>query len=130
MTKRPWTCSASGPAGSAHVPSEGWLFSGDAFIHERVRVFRRDEDFAATIAKLERLGALDFDVLFCAHRSRLTRGREAIRAKLEWLGGVEDGVRGLHARGAAVPELFTATDPQAAERIATTPASAPTLKAR
>ena len=88
-----------------HVPSEGWLFSGDAFLHERVRAFRRDEDFAATIATLQRLGALDFDVLFCAHRPRLTRGREAIRAKLEWLGGIEDRVRGLHARGAAVPEI-------------------------
>jgi glyoxylase-like metal-dependent hydrolase (beta-lactamase superfamily II) len=88
-----------------HVPSEGWLFSGDAFLHERVRVFRRDEDFAGTIATLERLAALDFDVLFCAHRPRLTGGREAIRAKLDWLHGIEDRVRRLRAGGARVREI-------------------------
>ena len=87
-----------------HVPSEGWLFSGDAFIAERVRVFRRDEDFARTTATLERLGALDFDVLFCAHRPRLTAGREAILAKLDWLRGIKQRVRELHA-GASVDEI-------------------------
>lgn len=93
-----------------HVPSEGWLFSGDAFIHERVRVFRRDEDFARTVSTLERLGALDFDVLFCAHRPRLTAGREAIRLKLDWLRAIEDQVRRLHARGATLAEIVKRLD--------------------
>ena len=88
-----------------HVPEEGWLFSGDAFIHERVKVFRRDEDFAATVATLDRLLALDFDVLLCAHRPRLTRGKEAIREKLAWLREIEGQVRRLHGRGASVGEI-------------------------
>jgi glyoxylase-like metal-dependent hydrolase (beta-lactamase superfamily II) len=81
------------------VPSEGWLFSGDAFIHERVKVFRRDEDFARTVATLERLAALDFDVLLCAHRPRLQGGRAALVQKLDWLRSLESKVRDLHARG-------------------------------
>jgi glyoxylase-like metal-dependent hydrolase (beta-lactamase superfamily II) len=88
-----------------HVPSEGWLFSGDAFLHERVRVFRRDEDFARTVATLERLAGLDFDVLFCAHRPRRKGGREAIRAKLDWLRGIEGRVRELHGRGLPVEAI-------------------------
>jgi glyoxylase-like metal-dependent hydrolase (beta-lactamase superfamily II) len=93
-----------------HVPSQGWLFSGDAFIHERVRVFRKDEDFARTVDTLARLAALDFDVLFCAHRPRLQGGREAIREKLAWLRGLEEQVRALHARGAGVEEIAKRLD--------------------
>jgi glyoxylase-like metal-dependent hydrolase (beta-lactamase superfamily II) len=88
-----------------HVPSEGWLFSGDVFIHERVRVFRRDEDFARTVATLERLVALDFDVLLCAHRPRLTGGKRALREKLSHLRGLESRVRELHARGSSTREI-------------------------
>jgi glyoxylase-like metal-dependent hydrolase (beta-lactamase superfamily II) len=82
-----------------HVPAEGWLFSGDAFLSEHVKVFRRDEDFAQTVATLERLVALDFDALFCAHRPRRTGGRAALAAKLERLREVEGRVRALHAQG-------------------------------
>lgn len=82
-----------------HVPSEGWLFSGDAFLSERVRVFRRDEDFAATVVTLERLLRLDFDALLCAHRPRFAGGHAALGRKLQWLRDVEGEVRRHHARG-------------------------------
>lgn len=82
-----------------HVPAEGWLFSGDAFIDEKVKLFRRDEDFAATVATLERFLELDFDVLFCAHRPRVTGGKAAIARKLAWLRDAEGRVRTLAARG-------------------------------
>ncbi|MEO6419797.1 MAG: MBL fold metallo-hydrolase [Polyangiaceae bacterium] len=87
------------------VPSEGWLFSGDAFIHERIKVFRRDEDFAAMVATLRRFLALDFDTLLCAHGPRLTNGRAAVAAKLEWLLGIEARVRELHRRGCTDSEI-------------------------
>lgn len=84
------------------VPSRGWLFSGDAFLHERVRLFRRDEDFAASVATLERLCALPVEALFCAHRPVLTHGDRALAAKLQHLRDVEGRVRALHARGLPV----------------------------
>lgn len=87
------------------VPSEGWLFSGDAFIHERIKVFRRDEDFGAMVATLRRFLELDFDALLCAHGPRLTKGRAAIAAKLEWLLGLEGRVRELHDRGCTPAEI-------------------------
>ncbi len=82
-----------------HVPEEGWLFSGDAFIDERVKLFRRDEDFAQTVATLERFLTLDFEVLFCAHRPRPVGGKAAIARKLAWLRDAEGRVRALAARG-------------------------------
>jgi glyoxylase-like metal-dependent hydrolase (beta-lactamase superfamily II) len=94
-----------------HVPSEGWLFSGDVFIYERTRVFRRDEDFAKTLATLERLCALDFDVLLCAHRPKLSGGRRALQEKLDWLRGIEARVRELHGQGCSVREIVAKVAP-------------------
>lgn len=82
-----------------HLPERGWLFSGDVFLHERVKLFRRDEDFAGTVATLERLLALDFDALWCAHRPRPVGGRAALAAKLQHLRDIEGRVRAAHARG-------------------------------
>jgi glyoxylase-like metal-dependent hydrolase (beta-lactamase superfamily II) len=87
------------------VRSQGWLFSGDAFLGEKVKVFRRDEDFAATVATVERLLGCDFDVLLCAHRPRPQGGRAALSAKLQWLRDVEGRVRDLDAQGCAEREI-------------------------
>lgn len=81
------------------LPSRGWLFSGDAFLHEKVRLFRRDEDFAATMVTLDRLVALPIDALWCAHRPRPTGGRAALLAKREHLREMEGRIRDLAARG-------------------------------
>src|SRR5262249_22209068 len=79
--------------------------SGDAFLHERVKVFRRDEDFAATLLTLERLLELDFDALLCGHRPRFSQGKRALAAKLAWLRDVEGRVRSLHDSGAPMAEI-------------------------
>lgn len=86
-------------------PSRGWLFSGDAFLAERVKYFRADEDFAASLRSLERLVELDFDALFCAHRPVPTGGKAALRGKLQHLREVEGKVRELAERGCGVAEI-------------------------
>lgn len=87
------------------VEEEGWLFSGDVFIHERVKIFRRDEDFAATLTTLERLLELPFDVLFCGHRPVAEGGREALRRKLQRLRDLEGEVRRLAEAGHPEKEI-------------------------
>jgi glyoxylase-like metal-dependent hydrolase (beta-lactamase superfamily II) len=72
-----------------------------------VKVFRKDEDFGAMVATVRRLLALDFDALLCAHGPRLTNGRAAFAAKLEWLLSIESRVRELHARGCTDREITT-----------------------
>lgn len=88
-----------------HVPERGWLFSGDVFIHEKVKVFRRDEDFAASLATLERVLKLPFDALFCGHRPLAQGGREALARKLERLRDLEGGVRRLAGEGVEEGEI-------------------------
>ena len=84
-----------------YVAERGWLFSADVFIHERVKVFRADADFAASVRSLERLVGLDFDVLFCGHRPLAEGGRSALEKKLQWLRELEGEVRRLDAEGMA-----------------------------
>jgi glyoxylase-like metal-dependent hydrolase (beta-lactamase superfamily II) len=103
------------------VPEEGWLFSGDAFLHEQVRVFRRDEDFGATLATLRTFITLDFDALLCAHRPRMSGGRAAIQAKLAWLEHVEGRVRARHATGAppgVIAKELQLTSARGVDRVA------------
>jgi glyoxylase-like metal-dependent hydrolase (beta-lactamase superfamily II) len=87
------------------VAEEGWLFSGDAFLAEKVKVFRKDEDFSRIVSTIESFLTLDFDALLCAHRPRFTGGKAALAAKLEWLKEVEGTVRRSHEEGADVPEI-------------------------
>ncbi len=88
-----------------YVPERGWLFSGDVFIHERIKIFRRDEDFAASVATLERLLELDFDTLFCGHRPVAAGGKAALERKLAWLRELEEVARHHHRRGCGVDEI-------------------------
>jgi glyoxylase-like metal-dependent hydrolase (beta-lactamase superfamily II) len=80
-------------------PRQGWLFSGDAFLASRIKYFRGDENFAATVDSLERLSRLDFDSLFCAHRPVLGKGRQPLLQKLQYLKDLEGRVRELHEQG-------------------------------
>lgn len=78
---------------------QGWLFSGDAFLGERIRYFRRDEDFDRTLETTRRLASLDFDALFCAHRPVPTGGQAAMRRKLQHLEDLGGETRRLAAQG-------------------------------
>ena len=66
-----------------HLPERGVLFSGDAFIHERPKYFRSDEDWHSTVNSLRQLVQLDFDHLLCAHRPRVGSGKTALLQKLQ-----------------------------------------------
>ena len=88
-----------------HVAEMGWLFSGDVFIHDRIKIFRRDEDFAATLKTLERLLELDFAILFCGHRPMVGGGREALARKLQHLRDLEGEVRRLDGEGLSADRI-------------------------
>lgn len=85
--------------------NEGWLFSGDAFLADKIKLFRGDEDFSKTINSLKRLVALEFDHLFCAHRPIMDQGNQALRDKLAFLLDLEGQARNLHQKGYAVKEI-------------------------
>lgn len=84
---------------------QGWLFSGDAFIGRRIKYFRGDEDFQATVASLRSLCQLEFDSLFCAHRPILKGGRQSLQDKLQYLLDLEGRTRELHGQGLSIRQI-------------------------
>ena len=88
-----------------HLPERGWLFAGDLFIGRRLRFMRSDEDANALIRSLDRALALDFEVLFCAHRGILKDGRAQLQAKRDYLGSARDQVRELNRQGFSAREI-------------------------
>ncbi|HMA67028.1 MAG TPA: MBL fold metallo-hydrolase [Desulfosalsimonadaceae bacterium] len=66
-------------------PHQGWLFSGDLYLSDRIKYFRADENIACQIRSLRKILRYDFDSLFCAHHPVATNGRRRLRAKLRYL---------------------------------------------
>lgn len=85
--------------------AQGWLFSGDAFLGEKIKLFRGDEDFDRTVETTRRLAALDFDALYCAHRPVPTGGRAAMARKLQHLEDLGGQARALAAQGLSEAEI-------------------------
>ena len=63
----------------------GWLFSGDLYLAERIKYFRADEKFLDQIRSLRKVLELDFDVLFCSHNPCLKKGKSKLKNKLQFL---------------------------------------------
>jgi glyoxylase-like metal-dependent hydrolase (beta-lactamase superfamily II) len=81
------------------IPETGWLFTGDAFVHERIRYAQADEDAAEALRSLRALAAYDFGEVFCGHAGYVRRGKEAIRRKIEHLEEVGARARRLGEEG-------------------------------
>ncbi len=63
----------------------GWLFSGDLYLGDRIKFFRSDESIDRQIDSIRRVLTYNFDSLFCAHRPRPVNGKERLRRKLSFL---------------------------------------------
>lgn len=82
-----------------YARNEGWLFTGDLYVGEKIRFFRVDEDINKQISSLEKVLELDFDTLFCSHRGRLTNGRTRIEKKCNYLKSFRENVQNLQQKG-------------------------------
>lgn len=63
---------------------EGWLFSGDLFIHERAHYLRTDEEMAPLLASLRRVLALEPRTLFCSHAGVVPDASVALARKIAY----------------------------------------------
>ena len=74
---------------------QGWLFSGDLFIHERVRYLRVDEDAQRTLESLRHVLALRPRLLLCSHAGVVEDACGAIERKIAYWEGLAEGARAL-----------------------------------
>jgi len=84
---------------------EGWLFSADLFLGERVKYLRRDERLGDSLESLRRVAALPVTRLFCGLGAVMDDGRGALRGKLAYWEEVCQRVVGLRAAGMSAAEI-------------------------
>jgi glyoxylase-like metal-dependent hydrolase (beta-lactamase superfamily II) len=89
-----------------HERNEGWLFTGDLYIADRLKLLRREEDPHVMMTSLERALAADFDRIFCAHRGPVSDGHRAMTRKLDSMAEFGHRVRELHAAGLGAREIM------------------------
>lgn len=79
--------------------SEGWLFSGDLYLGDKIKYFRADEHLAEQIESLKKVLRFDFESIFCAHRPCLQNGKERLQSKLLFLEDFYGNVLAMMQKG-------------------------------
>jgi len=87
-------------------PRQGWLFSGDLYLSDRIKYFRADENIADQIKSLRTVLAYDFDTLFCAHRPEIENGRQCLKRKLDYLENFYGSIAELADQGMAEDRIM------------------------
>lgn len=79
--------------------NNGWLFSGDLFLGEKIKYFRSDERFKDQIDSIKMILEYDFDSLFCAHNPAQKNGKKRLVNKLSFLEDIYGTVQDLCGKG-------------------------------
>ena len=91
---------------------QGWIFSGDLYIGERIKFFRSDERLPDQIKSLKKVLALDFETLFCAHNPSLKNGKQKIESKLQFLEDLFGQIKKLSEKGLSEKQVIQVLDPR------------------
>lgn len=91
-------------------PDQGWLFSGDLYLGERIKFFRSDEVFEDQMASIRKVLTYDFDALFCAHHPFATGGKTRLRRKLQFLEELYGRIHQMKAAGLPVTAVIRKLD--------------------
>ncbi len=92
------------------LPERGCAFTGDLFVHPRVRYAQGDENVPQVLASLRRILTFEFEEIYCAHAGRVPQARERLQEKIAFLEevrgqAIELASRGLRPRQIAVRVL-------------------------
>jgi len=82
-----------------HEKNQGWLFTGDLYIGTKPIGASYDDNMLDTIATINEILTLDFDVIFCAHSGVVQNGKTMFKKKLDFLLGIQDKVNALRQQG-------------------------------
>jgi glyoxylase-like metal-dependent hydrolase (beta-lactamase superfamily II) len=87
----------------------GWLFSGDLYLGDKIKFFRSDERITDQIASLKKVLEFDFESLFCAHRPCIKNGKTHLRNKLDFLEEFYGNILILMQKGFSEKEIIRKT---------------------
>jgi glyoxylase-like metal-dependent hydrolase (beta-lactamase superfamily II) len=86
-------------------PVQGWLFSGDLFIHERVTHLRADEDAMTTLVSLGQVTARQPGLLVCSHAGVVEDGCAALQRKMGYWEELAEQAQELRQQGHSLQEV-------------------------
>lgn len=79
--------------------NQGWLFSGDLYVHHYIRYFMATESIAQQIDSLKKVLQLDVQRYFCSHSFKEDLFQERFERKLQFLEDFYGNVVRLHQKG-------------------------------
>jgi glyoxylase-like metal-dependent hydrolase (beta-lactamase superfamily II) len=82
-----------------------WLFSGDLFVHERVKLLRRIENVWQHVDSLRRVLALEPELLICDHAGILDDARGRLARKIQGWEELAGRARELRDQGVPVERI-------------------------
>ncbi|HVG07121.1 MAG TPA: MBL fold metallo-hydrolase [Thermoanaerobaculia bacterium] len=82
-----------------------WLFSGDLYVHEKVRYLRRIEDAREHIASLRRVLELKPEILICDHAGILEHAPERLARKIRFWEDLAGQARELREQGHTTDDI-------------------------
>jgi len=82
-----------------YEPSEGWLFSGDAYVGGRDLAYRKVYSPRLIMESLRKLASLEISFLFPGSGTVHRNGREKILSKLEGMEELKEHILELHRQG-------------------------------
>ena len=88
--------------------NQGWLFSGDLYLGDKIKFFRADERIIDEIRSIKKILRLDFEAVFCSHHPKPTGGKARMRRKLQFLEDLYGNVANLWSQGKNAAEIMEA----------------------
>lgn len=86
--------------------NNGWLFSGDLYVADRIKYFAKYESVNQQMASIEKMLAEDFQYLCCAHNPKMEDGRARLERKLEIFQNFKGEVETQRAKGLKATEIL------------------------
>lgn len=89
-----------------YEPYQGWLFSGDLYVHHYIRYFMATESVVKQINSLKKVLKLNVQRYFCSHSSREDYFQERFSKKLQFLEDFYGNVTALHQAGLSPRQIM------------------------
>jgi glyoxylase-like metal-dependent hydrolase (beta-lactamase superfamily II) len=90
-----------------HEPHRGWLFSGDLFLGQKIKYWRKDENMQSTLQSLDCILKLSFDHLYCGHNPKLKNPKKYIELKRQQILDLIEQVNQLAKLGFSRREIIS-----------------------
>ncbi len=88
----------------------GWLFSGDLYLADKIKYFRADENIYDQLCSLKNILTFEFDTLFCGHNPQTENVKQKLQTKLDYLENFVGEIQGLLDNGMLEKEIIEARD--------------------